>query len=149
MSFFNMFKKPARVPVRKRLTVENVRLLLEHALRGATQPNYKAFWSKAEMATVTDADIETASRAAFAPWSRHRWECEDQARSLIEHAQRRAANEGMTWAVGMLFADPPEMFPDRTRHVYVWAVVGSSIVFYDPTAREWVERPDNIYFSLL
>lgn len=134
--------------MRRRWDVETVRTLLEHTLQGATQPNFKAFWSKELMAAVTPADIEEASKKSFSPWAKNRWECKDQARSLVEAAQRKAANEGCTFALGILFADPPTPSFDASRHVYVWAVIGSVIAFFDPTARKWCERPANIYFSL-
>jgi hypothetical protein len=142
-----LLSKPA--PVKRRvLDVETVRTLLTHSLMGALQNNYKAIWTKERMAVITAAEVEEASRKAFAPWRKNVWECEDQARSLVEAAQRKAANEGQTWCIGMLHADAPGQVITEPRHVYVWAVIGSVIAFYDPTAREWCERPENIYFSI-
>jgi hypothetical protein len=101
------------------------------------------------MALATVKDVEEASEKSFSPWQKDRWECEDEARSLIDSAQRKAANEGCSLALGIVFADPPSRFQEAERHVYVWIVSGQGIDFYDPTARRWCECPQNIYFSLL
>ena len=149
MIFFQRLFAPKKPAASRRvLDIETVRVLLKHAIEGRTQSNYRDIWSKSKMATITAAEVTAASLKAYKPWREHSWECEDQARSLVEVAQRKAADEGMTWAIGILFADPPNPRFDGPRHVYVWAVVSSSIVFYDPTAVEWCECPENIYFSL-
>lgn len=147
MNFFSRLLKPV-APSRRVLDIETVRTLLKHAIKGHVQTNYRDIWTKEKMATITAADVEEASRKSFMPWAKNRWECEDQARALIDAAQRKAANEGMTWAIGELHADLPGQILDGPRHVYVWAVISSSIAFYNPTAREWCECPDNIYFSI-
>jgi len=148
MNFIARLFKPKPAASRRVLDIETVRTLLKHAIEGRTQSNYRDIWSKEKMATIGSADVEEASRKSFMPWTKNRWECEDQSRALVDAAQRKAANEGMTWAIGILFADSPGQILDAPRHVYVWAVVSSSIVFYDPTARQWCECPENIYFSL-
>lgn len=149
MSFWSRLFSPTPPPISRRvLDIETCRALLANALAGATQNNYRDIWSKATAATCIQADIETASRASFKPWSANVWECEDQARSLLESLQRTAAAAGHTRAAGMLFADPPEKQGDN-RHVYIFALIGRSVAFYDPTAQQWCERPRNIYFSLL
>lgn len=149
MNFFRRMFKPLPAPPRRVLDVETCRHLLAHALRGATQTNYRDIWTKAAVAVCTQEDIENASRASFAPWSKNRWECEDSAMALLVSLQRTAANAGHTRAAGLLFGDPPQMFQDAERHVYVFAIIGTSVAYFDPTAREWCERPHNIYFTLL
>jgi hypothetical protein len=145
---FSFFKKPKPVSSRRVLDIETVRLLLKSSIKNHIQTNYRDIWSKEKMATISSADVEDASRKSFMPWSKNRWECEDQARALVDAAQRKAANEGMTWAIGVLHSDGPGQILDGPRHVYVWAVIASSILFFDPTSREWCDIPNNIYFSL-
>jgi formate dehydrogenase assembly factor FdhD len=149
MNFFTRIFNPPKPEPRSVLDVATCRVLVEHAFKGATQSNYRAFWTKGAAQVCTDEDIEKASKKSYSPWKLNVWECEDQARSLIEHLQRTAANAGHTRAAGMLFADPPTMFQDAPRHVYIFAIIGSNVAFFDPTARQWCERPKNIYFSLL
>lgn len=150
MSFFTRIFAPSKPsPPRRVLGVETCRSLLTHALRGATQDNYRDIWTKESAAVCLKSDIESASKTSFMPWAKNRWECEDQARALLDSLQRTAANAGHTRAAGMLFGDPPGKFQDTARHVYIFAIIGASVAFFDPTAREWCERPQNIYFSLL
>jgi len=140
-------KKQPPVP-RRKFDVETVRMLLDKRIAENKQVNFKAYWTKSAMALATVKDVEDASAKSYAPWVKDVWECEDQARSLIEHAQRAAANQGCSLAVGLMIADPPGQFQDAARHVYVWAVLPTGISCYDPTARRWCELPRNIYFSL-
>ncbi len=145
-----LFSKPRPEPSRRILDVATMQSLLVNCLAGRTQPNYRPVWTKEKAACITSADIEDAGRKSFAPWAKNRWECEDQARSLIEHAQRRGANEGHTLALGMVFGDPPGQFQDAQRHVYVFGIYhDGSVGYYDPTAQEFCDSPSNIYFSLL
>ena len=148
LDMFSFFKKTKPVSSRRVLDIETVRLLLKSSIKNHIQTNYRDIWTMERMATISSADVEEASRKSYMPWSKDRWECERQASSLIEAAQRKAANEGMCWAIGTMHADSPGQILDAPRHVYVWAVVSSSIVFFDPTAREWCECPENIYFSI-
>jgi hypothetical protein len=141
-------KKQPPVP-RRKLDVETVRMLLDKRIAENKQSNFKSYWTKSAMALATVKDVEDASAKSYAPWVKDVWECENQAHSLIEAAQRKAANEGCQIAIGIVFADPPGRFQDSERHVYVWIVSGQGIDFYDPTARRWCECPQNIYFSLL
>ena len=145
-----IFTKPAQIPVRRVLDVATMHTLLAGRIKDHTQTNYRPVWTKERAACVTSSDIEAASRKSFAPWKKNVWECEDQARSLIEAAQRRGANEGHTLALGMVFGDPPCQFQDDSRHVYVFGIyTDGSVSFYDPTAQLWCRPPENIYFSLL
>lgn len=149
------FRKPKPPPPRRKFDVETVRMLLEQRVKDNAQSNFKAYWTKRTMAQATVADVEAASRKSYAPWKKDVWECEAQAWSLIEHAQRAAANEGCSLAIGILFADTPGPFLDAERHVYVWILRDSGtrydmpqIDVYDPTACKWCALPQNIYFSL-
>ena len=148
MIFFPRLFKPKPAASRRVLDIETVRVLLNNAIAGHTQSNYRAIWTMEKMATITAADVEEASRKSFMPWSKDRWECERQVSSLIESAQRKAANEGMCWALGSLHADGPGQILDGPRHVYAWAVISSSIAFFNATTQRWCECPENIYFSL-
>lgn len=151
MSFFHRFFAPPRpVKQRRTLDVATLQSILAARIKDKVQSNYRPVWTKERAACVTSNDIEDASRKSYAPWSKNRWECEDQARSLIEHAQRRAANEGHTLAIGMVFGDPPGKWQDEQRHVYVFGIsMDGSVSFYDPTACQWCGCPSNLYFSLL
>lgn len=151
MSFFHrFFAKPRPVAPRRTLDVATMQSLLAARIQENTQPNYRPVWTKERAACVSSADIEEASKKSFAPWQKNVWECEDQARSLIEVAQRRGANEGHTLALGMVFGDPPGKWQDEARHVYVFGIYGDgSVNFYDPTAQGFCGVPSNIYFSLL
>ena len=147
--FYRIFRPSPPSKPRRVLDVETQRLMVEHAIKGATQVNYHAVWTKEVAAVCEQADLEAASRKSWMPWSKHAWECENQAMALIDALQRAAATAGHTRAVGLLFADPPGMFQDQARHVYIIAIVGNSVAFFDPTAQQWCERPHNIYFTML
>lgn len=150
MSFFRrFFAKPEPVSARRKLDVEIMRSILAGAIKGNTQPNYRPIWTKGTAACVTKTDIEGASQQSHSPWVKSVWECEDQARSLIEVAQRRGANEGHTLALGMLFGDSPNPH-DESRHVYIFGIDhGGAVIFFDPTSCKFCSCPSNIYFSLL
>jgi len=152
MNFFSSIfsARPPATP-RRVLDVETVRTLLKHSLGADITSNYRSIWTKEKMMVTTGEAVEKASKKSFAPWVKHVWECEDQARALIDALQRAAANQGHTAAVGQIHADAPAevLATDSPRHVYVFAVIGTVVAFYDPTAQRWCDRPRNIYFSLL
>jgi hypothetical protein len=151
MSFFTRyFSKPRPVKPRRTLDVATMQSLLAARIKDKVQSNYRPVWTKERAACVTSSDLEDASKKSFAPWQKNVWECEDQARSLIETAQRKGANEGHTLAIGMVFGDPPGQFQDEARHVYVFGIYpDASVNFYDPTAQRFCGVPENLYFSLL
>lgn len=151
MSFFaRYFSRPRPVKPRRTLDVATMQAILAARIQENTQPNYRPVWTKERAACVSSADIEEASKKSFAPWQKNVWECEDQARSLIETAQRKGANEGQSLAIGMVFGDQPVQFQDEARHVYVFGIYpDGSVNFYDPTAQLFCRVPENIYFSLL
>ena len=150
MSFFTrLFSSSKPAPPRRILDVMTMQVKVASALAGATQSNYRDIWTKEVAAVCEKADIEAASKTSFMPWAKNHWECEDQARALLDSLQRTAANAGHTRAAGLLFADPPQMFPDAPRHVYIFAIIGTTVTYFDPTAQVWCERPKNIYFTLL
>lgn len=129
-------------PVRSTIDGATVKALIDLALKHKTSGNYRHLAQKREMSVVTRSDVEKASKKAFMPWRAGSWECEDQSRALVHEAQKVAANEGRSWAIGTLRARAP--YGIDGLHVYVWAVVltegrfaGRDVVFYDPTAREW------------
>jgi hypothetical protein len=91
--------------------------------------------------------VDKASRKAWMPWFAGKWECEDQSRALVHEAQKLAANEGRSWAIGTLRARAPKGLDGL--HVYVWAIVqtegrfaGRDVYFYDPTAQSWASAAD-------
>lgn len=138
---------PKPKPVRSAIDGATVKALLDLALLHRTRRDYRHFAQKDETSVVTRADVETASRKSYMPWKKGTWECEDQARALVHEAQKMAANEGRSWAIGTLRARAPRGLDGR--HVYVWAVVltegrfaGRDVAFYDPTARQWVSAAE-------
>lgn len=151
MIFTNLFKSKAKNNKPRRvLDVATMRVIVNHAIGGNTAPNYRSIWTKQKAACPDGKIIEDASAKSYSPWSEHVWECEDQVRSLIDSAQRVGANEGMTFAIGGLIADPPGGGSDGQRHFYVFMISDDARVsFFDATAREWTECPQNIYFSSL
>jgi hypothetical protein len=151
MSFFTRYFSKARpVKPRRTLDVATMQSILAARIKDKVQSNYRPVWTKEKAACVTSTDLEDASKKSFAPWQKNVWECEDQARSLIETAQRKGANEGHTLAIGMAFGDPPGQFQDEARHVYVFGIYpDASVNFYDPTAQRFCGVPENLYFSLL
>ena len=148
---FSFLKR--KQPKRSIIDGESVKLLLDSSLRLRKTTNYRHLAQKERMAVITFADIEKASAKSFAPWVEGRWECEDIARSLVDAAQRMAANEGLSWAIGTLRADGD----GDTLHVYVWAIIhregpfaDRDVVFYDPTIRRWVgaDELNNVDYTL-
>lgn len=135
------FSSKAKAPLRSTIDGATVKALLDLALKSVRTSNYRHLAQKQTLAVITLADVERASAKSYSPWVKDTWECEDQARSLIDTAQRLAANEGRSWAIGTLRADAPN---GDGLHVYVWAIVltegrfaARDVVFFDPTARMW------------
>lgn len=134
-------------PLRSTIDGATVKALLDLALRERKRKDYRHFAQKSETSVITLTDVETASRKSYMPWKAGTWECEDQARALVHEAQKMAANEGRSWAIGTLRARAPRGLDGL--HVYVWAVVltegrfaGRDVAFYDSTARQWVSASD-------
>ncbi len=129
-------------PVRSAIDGATVRALLNAALSGSKAANYRHISQKDTLSVVLPADIEAAAKKAFMPWQKDVWECEDQARALVHEAQKMAANEGRSWAVGTLRADDPTKASGL--HVLVWAVAllpgrfaERAVICYDATAQKW------------
>lgn len=136
------FKSKPKIPLRSTIDGATVKALLDLALKGKKRHDYRHFAQKNTMSVITRADVDAASRKAFMPWKSATWECEDQARALVHEAQKIAANEGRSWAIGTLRARAPQGLDGL--HVYVWAIVltegrfaGRDVYFYDPTAQTW------------
>ena len=149
MSFFSRLFKPKPAPNRRRLTGETVALLLRSALAGRLAPNYRHVGAKRMMAVTTREMVRAASDRSFKPWSRDAWECEDQARALVNDLQLLAAIEGCSHAAGVLIglrADDPTPDERQDAHVWVWAIIESvgepRVVLFDATEREWTDIPD-------
>lgn len=153
MNFITRFFKPApAVPQRRTLDGATVKALLAEAFKNATTANYRHLTQKNKLAVCSMQDIEAASVKAFMPWKKDVWECEDQARALLHECQRRAANEGCSWACGILRGDNTEVFDtERVLHVWLWAIVEkpglthfpeSRVMCYDATARRWTDLRD-------
>lgn len=146
MSFFSLFIPKPSVK-RRLLTGAVVRSLVTMALQGRVSSNFRAFLQKDWMAVTTRADLAAVANKAWIPWRRAQWECEDQARAVIDAAQRKGANEGCSWACGTLRSEMTA--PEGMLHVYIWALVEhpgstrtnpqSEVAFFDPTALKWVE----------
>ena len=115
------------------------------ALKGKTQQNFRLIVQKGAMVCPLKAMLRKAADQAYKPWQENRWECEDQARAVVHHAQLIAAKEGCSWAVGTLRANAPEG-SSHELHVFVWAILdtheGLQFTLFDPTADEWADVPD-------
>jgi len=153
--FAKLFKSPP--PLRRKLDGKTVKTLLADALKGHTALNYRHVGFKQTMAAVTAQDIERAADTVF-PWRKDVWECEDQARHLVNNAQRTAANEGCSWALGILRGMHVRS-DDGIPHIWLWCFVDddpakmfpvSQVRFFDATARRWakVEEICDIDFSM-
>jgi hypothetical protein len=122
-----------------------VNALVTRALQGKTLPNFRLFMQKSLLACPPKPMLRKAADLAFKDWQGDLWECEDQARALVHHAQLIAAKEGCSWAVGTLRANAPEGTPGAL-HVFVWAILdlpeGLQFTLFDPTANEWADVPD-------
>ena len=161
MGFFSKFFKLSPPPLRRKLDGKTVATLLGEAIKGRTAANYRHVGFKMTMAVVTMKDIEVAAGSVF-PWRKDVWECEDQARHFVNTAQRTAANEGCSWALGILRGLPVPRSPKLAEgipHIWVWCLVEddaarlfpvSQVRFYDATARRWasVEEIADIDFSM-
>jgi len=140
MKLFSRLLKPAVAP-RRKLTGETVAVLLREALKNVTAANYRHVTQKEKLAVITKEKVVQAADRAFMPWRENVWECEDIARALVNEAQRMAANEGCSWAIGTLRG----AYDATSLHVWVWAVVedkagqfpASRVVIYNPAARDW------------
>jgi hypothetical protein len=142
---FSWFSKP-KAPLRSAIDGATVKLLLDIALQGRRRADYRHIGQKESMSVITRADVDKASRKAWMPWDAGKWECEDQARALVNEAQKIAANEGRSWAIGTLRARSPQGIG---LHVYIWAIVQAEgrlgdrdVYFYDPTAQSWASAAD-------
>lgn len=146
MSLFSFFK-PKPKPSRSRISGEQSAMLLKKALQGRTAPNYRHVGTKRIMAITTREMVRAASDRSYKPWVRDAWECEDQARALVDELQKMAAREGCSHDCGILIGKPfHDDLADEVRdyHVWVWALVESShvsatLAFFDATAREWAD----------
>ena len=139
------FRKPKPAPARRRLNGATVHSLVARALQGKTLPNFRLFMQKSLLACPPKAMLRKAADLAFKPWQGNVWECEDQARAVVHHAQLIAASEGCSWAVGTLRANAPDATPGSL-HVFVWAILdlpeGLQFTLFDPTANDWADVPD-------
>jgi hypothetical protein len=139
------FRKAQPLPARRRLNGPTVQALVTRALQGKTLPNFRLFMQKSLLACPPKPMLRKAADLAFKDWQGDLWECEDQARALVHHAQLIAAKEGCSWAVGTLRANAPEGTPGAL-HVFVWAILdlpeGLQFTLFDPTANEWADVPD-------
>lgn len=140
------FKSKPKTPLRSAVDGATVAALLDLSLRGRKRHDYRHFGQKDTLSVITRADVDKASRKAWMPWFAAKWECEDQARALVHEAQKIAANEGRSWAIGALRARAPRGIG---LHVFVWAIVQSEgrfgdrdVYFYDPTAQSWTSAAE-------
>ncbi len=140
------FASKPKTPLRSAIDGATVKALLDLSLMGRKRADYRHFGQKDTLSVITRADVDKASRKAWMPWFAAKWECEDQARALVHEAQKIAANEGRSWAIGTLRARAPRGIG---LHVYVWAIVQSEgrfgdrdVYFYDPTAQSWASAAD-------
>lgn len=142
MSWFaSIFQAKAKF-FRSSVDGATVRTLLDAALSGSKAPNYRHLGQKAIASVILPSDIEAAAKKSFMPWQKDVWECEDQARALVNEAQRMAANEGRSWAIGTLRADDPTKASGL--HVLVWAICylpgkisERAVLCYDATSQKW------------
>jgi hypothetical protein len=138
--------RPAK-PARRRFVGASVSMKVSEALIAAACSNFRVLIQKDLMAGVSFEEVNTLALLHFKPWSREVWECEDIARNLVNEAQKIAANEGCSWAIGTVRARPPDWNIDSLRvdalHVYVWFITSEGAVnFYDPTACKAVHSGD-------
>lgn len=138
------FTSKPKLP-RRQLNGATVHALVARALQGKTQPNFRLFMQKGIMACPPKTMLRKSADQAYKPWQENLWECEDQARAVVHHAQLIAAKEGCSWAVGTLRANAPEG-SSHDLHVFVWAIFdlpeGLQFTLFDPTADEWADVPD-------
>lgn len=144
MIFFK--RQPAKL-LRRRLTGETVSVQVREALLEEATPNLRVLIQKNEMACVELNELHALAKKCAMPWRKDVWECEDIARNLVNEAQKVAANEGCSWALGTLRARPPGWadlkIKTDTLHVYVWFISHTvAVQFYDPTALTAVHEDD-------
>lgn len=157
MKFFSglfSLRKPAP-PARRVLDGVQVKALLLETFKGGFAPNYRHITQKERLAVCRMEDIADAAAKVYMPWRKDAWECEDQARAVLNECQRRAANEGCSWACGVLRADNGAIGDiERQLHVWLWAVVEkpgmarfpeSRVLCYDATGRKWADLRDINY----
>jgi hypothetical protein len=131
------------------LTGETVSGLVREALLEEAATNLRVIMQKDEMACVELAELHALAKKCAMPWRKDVWECEDIARNLVNEAQKIAANEGCSWAIGTVRARPPgwsemQVKPDAL-HVYVWYItLTGRVYFYDPAARTAAYEDDVI-----
>lgn len=139
------FRKPKPQTARRRLNGATVQALVRVALEGKMLPNFRLFLQKSLLACPPKPMLRKAADQAFKPWQGNVWECEDQARAVVQQAQLIAANEGCSWAVGTLRAQAPDG-SSHDLHVFVWAILdlpeGLQFTLFDPTENEWADLPD-------
>lgn len=140
------FASKPKTLLRSAIDGATVKALLDLSLMGRKRGDYRHFGQKDTLSVITRADVDKASRKAWMLWFAAKWECEDQARALVHEAQKIAANEGRSWAIGTLRARAPHGIG---MHVYVWAIVQSEglfgdrdVHFYDPTAQSWASAAE-------
>lgn len=140
------FTSKPKTPLRSAVDGATVMALLDLALRGRKRHDYRHFSQKDTLSVITRADVDKASRKAFMPWKKDVWECENIALAVMHEAQKIAANEGRSWAIGILRARAPR---GVGLHVYIWAIVQSEgrfgdrdVYFYDPTAQSWASAAE-------
>ena len=135
-----LFKSKTQAkPARRRLTGQTVAGLVRESLLEDAATNLRVIIQKDVLACVTLAELHAVAKKCAMPWLKDVWECEDIARNLVNEAQKVAANEGCSWAIGTVRARPPgwaemQVKPDAL-HVYVWFIATDGrVYFYDPTA---------------
>lgn len=139
--------KPKAKPQRRRLTGATVSACVREALLESGSSNLRVIVQKSEMACVEYAELHDMAKRCAMPWRKDVWECEDIARNLVNEAQKAAANEGCSWAVGTVRARPPgwneqQVKPD-VLHVFVWGIgLAGRVYFYDPTSLLSVHEDD-------
>jgi hypothetical protein len=138
------FTSKPKLP-RRQLNGATVHALVTRALQGRTLPNCRMLMQKGVMACPSKAMLRKVADQAHKPWREDVWECEDQARAVVHHAQLMAAAEGCSWAVGTLRAAAPEG-SSHELHVFVWAILdlpeGLQFTLFDATADDWADVPD-------
>lgn len=152
MNFISRLFKPRESHKVRILDGKTVKALLVDALKGSLTPNYRHIGQKDRMAVCRMSAIEEAASKSYMPWKKDVWECEDQARALLHECQKRAANEGCSWACGTLRGDNLAIHDtEGTLHVWLWAIVEkpganrfqeARVMCYDATARKWTDLAD-------
>lgn len=119
--------------------------LVKRALQEEDAPNFRVILQKDNLACVSMEEIHALALKHSKPWLKDRWECEDFARNLVNEAQKIAANEGCSWAIGTVRAMVPGWRASKSDmlHVYVWFIDSvSQVHFYDPVALQPAHEDD-------